>query len=251
MITSQLIQILENFGLDKKEGAVYLAGLELGPASVQQLAQKSQLKRTTLYLITESLKAKGLFSESKNQRGVQFIPVQPDRLINILDERKTALQKVMPELMALTHSQKETKPNVRYYEGRENILTIEKETLEGTDGEILLMGSFSDIYLIYASPKLADDAYRQERIRKNIFLRMLVIREPRSIALLPSDKSELRETRFLPTGTELVTVQYIYQNKIAYISPKQETMGMIIESKDLASMERQKFNVLWETCKRK
>ncbi len=244
-----ITQTLEKFGLDKKEAAVYLASLELGSASIQQLAKKSTLKRTTLYLITESLKSKGLISESKNRRGMQFVPIKPNQLIDMLDERKAALQNAIPELLALTHIQTETKPCVRYYEGKDSLQTVESETLEGTDGEILLMGSFSDVFLFYASPSLYDDTYRKARIKKNIFLRMLVLKEPRSVALIPRDKAELRETRFLPKDTKMNTIQYIYQNKIAYISPSREVMGLIIESNDLATMERQKFNLLWDACK--
>jgi sugar-specific transcriptional regulator TrmB len=249
MTAPHLIRLLENYGLDGKEAMVYLAGLELGSATVQQLARKSQIKRTTVYLITESLKAKGLFSEFKNPRGLQFMAIEPNRLLGMLDERKASLQEFMPELLALANNQKKIKPCVRYYEGREGARDIAKEILEVGDTELLFIGSYSDVYT-YLSPVFIDKFFRPERIRKNIYMRALSTKDPRSMALVPRDKGEMREIVFLPQETKYAAAQYICQDKIANFSPRRETMGFIVESHDLAAMERQKFELMWEACKK-
>ncbi|MFH1620515.1 MAG: helix-turn-helix domain-containing protein [Patescibacteria group bacterium] len=247
MALMHLVKVLENLGLNEKEAAVYLANLEIGPSTVQRLAAKSRIKRTTVYLIAELLKEKGLLSEYKNRRGIQYVSIQPDRLLSILDKQKAAIQEVIPELLALTNNQ-ETNPSVRFNEGKEGVLAIINDTLGGEGGEVLFFGSYSDIYL-YASSVFLEQVYRPTRIRKKIYMRGLVTKEPRALALHSRDKESFRELRFLPSGTDFVTAQYIYQNKIAYISPRQEAMGLIIESKDLAAMERYKFELNWNACK--
>jgi len=249
MTAPHLIRLLENFGLDSKEAMVYLAGLELGSATVQQLARKSQIKRTTVYLITESLKAKGLFSEFKNPRGIQFIPIEPSRLLGMLDERKASLQDAMPELSALTNNQKKTKPSVRYYEGREGLRKLAMEMLGTPDSELLFMGSYSDV-IACLGPVFYEKIFMPERIRKNIFLRALNTKDPRSIYLMSRNQKEKREIVFLPQETKCAAAQYICQDKIANFSPRRETMGFIVESHDLAAMERQKFELMWEACKK-
>ena len=52
---ADLVEIIKNLGLTTKAAKIYLAALELGEASVQQLAQKSRIKRTTLYYILDEL----------------------------------------------------------------------------------------------------------------------------------------------------------------------------------------------------
>jgi len=51
-------KILRNLGLNEKEAKIYLACLELGSATVQEVAQKSSIKRTNIYNLLGSLKKK-------------------------------------------------------------------------------------------------------------------------------------------------------------------------------------------------
>ena len=248
MPNTRLVNLLENYGLDSKEAMIYLAGLELGSATVQQLARKSQIKRTTVYLIAEALKVKGLFSEFKNPHGVQFIPVEPNRLLGMLDERKAALQDALPELQAITHSQKRSKPSVRYYEGREGLRKLAMEMLGTPDSELLFMGSYSDV-LACLGRVFYEKIFMPERIRKNIFLRALNTKDPWSIYLMSRNQKEKREIVFLPQETKCTAAQYTCGDRIASFSPRGETMGFIVQSPDLADLERQKFELMWEACK--
>ncbi|MBU1348978.1 hypothetical protein KJ781_02830 [Patescibacteria group bacterium] len=246
MSSTNLPQILQEFGLDEKESGVYLASLELGPASVQRLAVKSRIKRTTVYLVAEALKEKGLLSGVQTHRSIEYVPIGPNRLIGILETRKAALQEAMPELMALTKGSA-TKPYVRFFEGKEGILVMLNDIIAGEGGEMLFLGSYSDVY-VYASSAYYEKVFLPERLRRNIFMRALVFREPRSVAMRSHDKEEMRELRYLPSGMDMVASQYVYRDRIAYISPKQESMGLIVESRDLAAMERQKFELAWGAC---
>ena len=58
-------------GLNKKEAKLYLASLELGPATVNKLAKKSRLKRTTIYSLIDSLGARGIIKEVR-RRGKKY-----------------------------------------------------------------------------------------------------------------------------------------------------------------------------------
>lgn len=65
-----MIEKLKNLGLNEKEARVYLAALELGEASVQEIAQKSGVKRVTAHVAIEKLKTEGLLYEEKKASGV-------------------------------------------------------------------------------------------------------------------------------------------------------------------------------------
>ncbi|KXJ98680.1 MAG: Sugar-specific transcriptional regulator TrmB [Parcubacteria bacterium OLB19] len=61
----KLLVILNKIGLTDNESRVYLASLQLGPAKVAQLSRISNVKRTTIYPIVESLHRKGLIFEKE------------------------------------------------------------------------------------------------------------------------------------------------------------------------------------------
>ena len=53
------INTLKEFGLTSNESKTYLAALELGQTTVQELGKKAKIKRTTVYTTLEGLKQKG------------------------------------------------------------------------------------------------------------------------------------------------------------------------------------------------
>ena len=53
-----IVQHLQKIGLTEREAKVYLAGLQSGPATMQQLANGAGLKRSTVYDVAVTLKAK-------------------------------------------------------------------------------------------------------------------------------------------------------------------------------------------------
>ncbi|MCI0479199.1 hypothetical protein L0Y59_01515 [Candidatus Uhrbacteria bacterium] len=248
MSSPRPLQALKDFGLDDKEAAVYLAGLQLGTASVQRLAAKSRIKRTTVYLVAEALKDKGLFSSVQSKRGIEYLPLRPDRLPGLIEARAATVQDALPELLALT-KERAGKPNARYFEGREGLIAMLNEVMDGEGGELQFIGSYSDVYT-YASPSYYAKVFLPERLRRKIFMRGLVLKEPRSMALRSQDGVRMmRELRYLPPGTDIVSSQYVYRDRIAYISPGEEAMGLLVESRDLAALERQKFELCWEACR--
>ena len=60
----KLNEILAQFGLQYKEDDVYLALLELGNASVGEIAVKANIKRTTVYDVLANLERKNLVGKT-------------------------------------------------------------------------------------------------------------------------------------------------------------------------------------------
>ncbi|OGY87064.1 MAG: hypothetical protein A2233_03885 [Candidatus Kerfeldbacteria bacterium RIFOXYA2_FULL_38_24] len=245
-MNEQIITALSAYGLDNKEIAIYLACLELGKAKVQTIAQKSKIKRTTVYLVTENLKRKGILAEFKERSIINYVPIAPERLLLLIRDKELRLRRALPALQALT---KDTanKPQVRFYEGLDGILAVCDDTLSTPDSEILFIGSLTDIYRL-VTPVYDEEYYIPTRIRKNIFYRSLLTRDVRALQLAKRDQEEKRETKFLPKGINFTPTQMIYQDKIAYLSPNKEMIAIILESKEIAQMERQKFELLWNNA---
>ncbi len=88
---------LRKLGLKEKEVAVYLAALELGFDSVQNIAKKAGFSRPTVYEIIKALTSKGLMREIKRQGTVQgersyFAAESPDALLGLLRTQKREVE---------------------------------------------------------------------------------------------------------------------------------------------------------------
>ena len=91
MKINPLIQILNDMGLSENESKVYFMALSLGPTTILKLSQASELKRTTVYSVVESLKQKGLINTQVNGFKKKFVAEDPKKLEVILNSRKEKL----------------------------------------------------------------------------------------------------------------------------------------------------------------
>ena len=70
---------LRKLGLTEKEVRVYLAGLELGPSSVQKIAEMAKITRPTSYEIIKKLEQKGLFAKTTQNKKRHFSAQSPEK----------------------------------------------------------------------------------------------------------------------------------------------------------------------------
>jgi len=82
------ISTLNSLGLTESEAKIYVAGLELGPSSVQQIAKKAEVSRTAAYDAIEGLKNRGLLSTFQKGKKTLYTVSEPDYLVNYLKEKK-------------------------------------------------------------------------------------------------------------------------------------------------------------------
>ena len=75
-----LEKYLEELGLSDKEAVVYLALLQFDNAAPSQIAEKTKLNRSTVYVVLESLEKKGLASETNVGKTVHYQAAAPERL---------------------------------------------------------------------------------------------------------------------------------------------------------------------------
>ena len=119
------IETLMEFGLSEKEAQIYLALLELEVAGASEIAKKSGVNRSSVYVVIESLKKQGLVSESADKTTQKFVAASPELLLQKAKdttkkqiEIKEKIATLVPELKAL-HKETKHKPKVMVYEGKE------------------------------------------------------------------------------------------------------------------------------------
>src|SRR3989344_4112937 len=124
----KLLGILKDIGLSEREASVYLASLSLGPTTILRLARASDIKRTTIYGIIESLKQKGMISvELKGLKQV-YAPENPLKLERMIELRQLEFKNSLPQFMGLFKLKGEGSV-IKYYTGISKMQEIYNDTL--------------------------------------------------------------------------------------------------------------------------
>ncbi len=241
----QIQKTLLKLGLSNNETKAYAAALELGVASVQDIARLAGLKRTTTYTVLASLIERGVVGKTTVKGKTKYLAEPPEKLLSIIKELENDIKKDLPELKAI-YNRNEIKPKIIFFEGIEGIKNIFEDTIREKPSEILMW--------------LSDDYFKQlpgysaEYIKRRVALDM----HAKRICTVNSiwhrknkkhDSDELSETIAVPkelldTGIEV----NIYNNKLAFMN-FQENLGIIIESKAIADAMRQAYNLSWQGAK--
>ncbi|MBI3120206.1 MAG: helix-turn-helix domain-containing protein, partial [Candidatus Kerfeldbacteria bacterium] len=163
-------KILGELGLPKNKGAVYLAALQVGTGSVQDIAVKAGLPRTTTHEILGQLVKSGVANLTTRGRTQYYTAESPKKLLRILQDRQRKLEDVLPELLSMTQTSG-IRPRVRFYEGVEGVKTVFEDTL--TVRSKLLQGilSMADLFVIPGKPFMMD--YVERRVRAGIQLHVI------------------------------------------------------------------------------
>jgi HTH-type transcriptional regulator, sugar sensing transcriptional regulator len=242
---------LQDLGLNEKEAKVYLAALELGQATVQQIAEKSVVNRATTYFIIESLMAAGLMSSFHQGKKQFFMASDPERLLEIISEqqrdlskREATLKQLLPELK-LYNNKLKNKPVVRYYEGKEGIKAMVRE-LTIPSKEVLRMAFSKDaVDTALSAEELAK--MRKGRVNVKNTVKAIYTYE-NGVLERSSNGDERRKVPFekFPIRSDIA----IYDKFIRLASFSGRMVGIVIEDEELAGSMRALLDLAWEAAEK-
>ncbi len=223
---------------------MYLACLELGGATVQEIAEKSGVKRTSIYNFLEDMKAKGFITEVRHDKKILLIPEEPQVLLNKAEDQRKQLESVLPELMSI-YNRPGKKPAVRFYQGVEGLKRVYEDTL--ATGETIY--EISDYERMFAA--VEGDwmwKYPKRRAEKGIRAFSIAKEGPQAEAVREKDAKQLRETRFV-SDVSFETEINIYGDKVAMLSFRRPYAAVIIEDKAIAQTLRSMWKIIWGQAK--
>lgn len=237
---------LENFlssiGLDEKSQKVYLALLGLSDAPAAMIAKKSGLPRTTAYHHLEKLVELGLASKYKQNGVTRFAAENANKLKGVIEGKLAMLEKYLPDLQKVSSTERLI--NLRLFEGSEGVQQIAEEELECQEKIVRSIGFHKDLSRA-ANGKIT---FTSRRVEKKIFSKCL---RPKNDTFkkgwLETQQEELREVKLLPEGISVPGMIFIYDNKVAIITPEEEGLGFIITSKTFSESLKNIFDALWQT----
>lgn len=245
---------LTSFGLSEHEAIAYMAVLEVGPATVAEIAAKARTSRPTIYDQLEKLREKGLVGVQTLAKRTRYVAEPPGNLDTWLGEqareienKRTLFRDLLPKIEQRYQPERRKKTVVRLFEGKYGNETLHQSYLKQyKTKEVLniynideLMDAFSDAERILSGKK------RSKRLDEGIHQR-LIYTSNRGVKLKALDAQNLRESKFIepnvfPTGLN-VTIQ---QEVIILRRFTPDFASIVIEDHVISSALTNWFNYCW------
>lgn len=238
-----LIEIIKNLGLNTKAARIYLAALELGEATVQELAQKSRLKRTTLYYILDELIEAGALISTKVGKKNYFVPERP---VNLVKRAKEKIANFEESLEALEDKigEKHKKPRVYFLYGSSGFKQVWDMILSAKEKEYRIITQ-GESFLGYVREKYIIDEIITQKKKRNVSSRQLITDSIYARKIIVKDSQENRISKLLPPSYKLPFTEIITESLVAFISPKFDNMIFVVEDIYFSQTRKSIFETLW------
>ncbi|MBI5148827.1 hypothetical protein HZA33_04050 [Candidatus Pacearchaeota archaeon] len=231
---------LHDAGLSDNEIKIYLALLRVGKSKAGRIAKEAQIDRTSAYDSLKRLLEKGLISYVIEANRKWFQAVNPQRILEFLDEKKEKIENILPDLRSI-YKKPEEKHNVTLFFGKKGVKSILQDILRNARENLVLdsSGQFFEKLPYYAPVYVKELEKRKIKVRH-------IVRKGRD--LHPSKTTEIRIFPGILKETTITT--NIYAGKIALIIWSEPMEGIIIENKEAYESYKDYFEILWKNAKR-
>ena len=248
-----LEKYLQDLGLTDKEATIYLALLQVDGATALDLSKKTKINRSTVYVVIESLSKKGLVSETTLGKKTQFQAEPPERLETYIERRRaqfeeqsSCIKDVIPEIKSIQRDTGE-RPVVKYYEGREGIISLLEEFLpnsEEKEGTTYLLYPRDAIEEIFTPAER--EKYKNIRLNKKIHSRSLYTYEKGEFTSDDMSERIKIDAKRYPISCDIS----IYKDRIRINILGKKLSGIFIKSQDLADTLQSLFNLAFDGLKK-
>jgi DNA-binding MarR family transcriptional regulator len=249
---TQWKKMLKTLGLSDSESALYLASLEAGPATVQDLAKQAGVSRVTTYAVIDSLSGRGLMSSLEKGKKRLFVAESPDRLITYVSkqvrEMEASLKEAEQNLSDLKLIQRGEKPVVKMFEGKDALKAIMTDVVATRPESIEEWGNMDEILSVHPREEL--QMWYREREKS-------MPKDHRTRSLLLAKKEQLNPSKNEKEMLGILAPElfsfggdiFVYGNKVAFSTFRGKQISVLIESEGIAETVRQLLNYVWSLRK--
>lgn len=230
---------------------MYVTLLRSGIQPISALSKKAKLNRGTGYVILHSLLSKGLIVKTV-KNGVQyFAPLDPQQLVKYVDHREKALKQSRTDLQAsmglfsALMNPLSAKPKIEFFDGQDGARFVLDHTLTAREKTLRAFLSVSDLSEFVGADYC--DGYFIRSVKAGYTLSALGTEK--SARGCVTSKREKREIRSLPDDMEFPISMFMFDDMLAIISAKNKGFSLLIQSQELAGMQKKIFDLLWATHK--
>ncbi len=235
----ELLQYLQHIGISEKEISVYQYLLAVEKAFPIKIAKETKLKRSTVYVILDLLKEKGLTREITIGKRVAYQAESPDRIKFLLEEKKLKTEEYLknfdtflPLLRSRVRNIGEA-PVVKFLEGEAAVQISMRELAENPRFRSELDYGVFSLELMY-------DLFRHKDLRGYIDLRIKDNKKFRAVysseeGVLATDDSQDQETlrvdqKEFPISCDIS----VFEDEVRFHMLGDTIYGVLIKNPELA-----------------
>lgn len=241
-------KLLQQIGLTESEAKLYLASLKLGPASAIQLGKKVELTRQMVYTLLPGLTEKGLIKEVNVGTKRLFEALTPE----VLNDRANQISNQIKDLVPVLKTKQATNASLPIISVYENPISMREWYRR-----FMREAGKGDQLLIYATNRTwlsVDPDFLQEFVefKKDNNITSLIIAPNTHESKQFADKigQSEAEYRFADNYWVADAEKWIWNDTISYLTISENATNMIvIESPQLAAIERFAFREIWQKLK--
>ena len=239
-------QLLSRVGLLPSESKVYLSTLELGPSTVQHIAEKAKISRTAAYEAIELLQKRGLMSSSLSGKKRLYVAEDPHRIVSYLkgEQQKFAatLSDIEAQVSTLHLISGGIKPTVKVYEGEEALPAYFDHVAQVKPKRMDEVTNYDDVYAAFDKETIikARTTYDWGKLESYRILHRGVPRNPR-----PGVEFHELTDAFGDFHGNIS----VYDSFITFVTYTGHPVVVILESETIANTMRTMFNAAWSSSK--
>jgi len=237
--------ILKNIGFSTKEIQIYLSLLSIGESNLQGIVNHTGIPRTTVYALIKRLIREGAVDIYKKKATTYYTATPPSRLLDIIEDNVESFKQNLP-VFNLFLNKNRWESNVKFFNGKESVQFVFVEILKDKF-PLCAITSIDEI------ERLSEDPFRhfiRRRVKQKLPVRLITNETPEAKKLKEKDEAEFRTTRFVPAKYNFYTANYIFGDKVAIFSLKEDSvMALLIKDKLIAQTQKMLFESLWERIK--
>lgn len=235
---------LKPYGLSETEAKTYLAALELGEASVERIAKKAELNRSSIYHTLNILKEKGLVTTAKRTNKTVYVAEDPRKMKQNMEDQLQAFDILLPELRSLANVI-DRKPKIKFHEGYQGLIEVAKNMLSEKTREVQFW--FPDLKQEKEEYKTFwNEYFEPKRVGLGITAKAIGPECEYGRFLVSGDKKVLRQTRLDDSETfNPTSVVEVYGDRWTTVLSHKDMIAIEIESKEINLTMRSIFESHW------
>lgn len=249
---NNIIQQLDDVGLNNSEARVYLAILELGNTNVSDIAKKTSINRRNVYDTLSTLLDKGLIFQIIGDKKGTYAGIDPDKIIELIQSKEVTLESIIPS-MEKDYSTEKVNERAIVYKGIDGFKNYMEDILE-TGEDVYCLGAKGGWN--YEGLGEFKDWFEKERIRKKIKVYNLFDAEmAKQIKGQKPFYNVYAEHRFLSPEYSTDSAMDVFGNNTVTftgLGPEkinEDVSLFILVNKDVAESWKIWFQFLWDNSK--
>ena len=243
------LDILEELGLSQNEAKIYETLLTLGEATVNEISVRSKIHRRNIYDTMSRLVEKGLTFQVIGKGDNVYKPVDPNKLMELVEERQRKLQKIMPELIS-TYNNKPQLEAVYFYKGIEGFKNYLRDVLSSGEDVCFIgaKGAWFDPRIKTFLEKFLKDAKKEGVTYRHLFDYEVKDSLPEVM------KSVGKPYKFLPKEYSTPSMIDIFGDKVvsftgAGLGKISDDISIFVTvSRPMATSYKTWFQFMWDYC---